>query len=427
MKERLFPEYGLSRVTGVTESGLTVHVFPRKGLQTKYAFLAVRYGGCDLRFTLRGRWKEVPAGTAHYMEHKLFDMPGYSAMERLSAAGARVNAFTSADKTAYHFSCTEDFYPKLEELIRFVSTPWFTEEALEKERGIITQEIRMRQDDPDRRVYTELMKSLYARHPIREGNLGTEKDIARITPELLYTCHETFYRPDNMALCCAGDLEPERVFALAERLLPEKSRRKLPERDYGGEENLSPIRLRAETEMPVGGSIFRLGSKLAWPGKGRERQRLLILAELSCGLLCGEGSPLYSELYDLGFISGFSAGPSDFPAGAICAVGGRSRDPQEVLGRLVDAAEAFRMEGETAERFRRLKKAARGNFIMALDSFAGLCHTQADGDFLGWDCMDDPAVLDGLLPEEAEAFIRDTFRADRLAISTVRPLENGKG
>ena len=428
MNEREFPEYGLTRCTGVTESGLTVHVFPRKGFQSKFAFLAVKYGGCDLRFTLRGRWKDIPAGVAHYLEHKMFDMPGYSAMEKLTAAGARVNAFTSSDKTAYHFTCTENFLPNLEELLRFVTTPCFTEETVAKERGIIAQEIRMRRDDANRRVNTELFKALYARHPIREGNLGTEESIARITPEILHTCHEAFYRPDNMILCCAGDVDPQAVFALASRLVPDKPRRRLPERDYGGEEGLTPDRVRAEADMPVSMPLFRLGSKLPYAPVGKEWQRRLLLAELSCSLLCGEGSPLYSALFDEGLIGGsFFSGVTDFPGGAVCMAGGRSRDPQGMLGRIVDAAEDFNTDRETAERFRRLQKAAQGNFIMALDSFSGLCHTQADGEFMGWDRMDDPAVLGELTPEEAEAFLKDTFRADRLAISTVRPLDSGKG
>ena len=230
MIPREFAEYGLTRFSGVTESGLTVYVFPRSGLQTKHALLAVKFGGCDLRFTIRGKWKDAPAGVAHYMEHKMFEMPGYHAAMKLSAAGARANGFTSSANTGYHFSCTERFMEDLEELITFVSTPYFTEESVAKEQGIIAQEIRMREDQPGRRVRTELMKALYARHPIREGNLGTEESIARITPDLLYGCHESFYRPDNMVLCCAGDVDPEAIFALASRLMPEKPKRKPPER-----------------------------------------------------------------------------------------------------------------------------------------------------------------------------------------------------
>ncbi len=423
-----FREYGLTRYAGVTESGLQVFVFPRSGLQTKHALLAVRFGGCDLRFTLRGKWKEVPPGTAHYMEHKMFDMPGYHAAMKLSAAGAGANAFTSSDKTGYHFSCAEGFMQDLEELLTYVSTPYFTEESVAKERGIIAQEIRMREDQPGRRVRTELMKALYARHPIREGNLGTEESIARITPDLLYACHEAFYRPENMVLCCAGDVDPEAVFALASRLLPEKPRRKLPERDRGGEEELAPARVRTETEMSVSMPVFLLGSKLPFAPEGKEWQRRLLLAELSCALFLGESSPLYAALYDEGLANrSFSAGVMDFPGGAVCTAGGRSPGPREALGRIVDAAEAFRTDRETAARFRRLQKAARGNFIMALDSLPGLCHTQADGYFMGFDGMEAPMIRDGLEPEEAEAFIRETFRADRLAVSVVRPMESGKG
>lgn len=423
-----FPEYGVTRYAGTTESGLAVYVFPRSGLRTKHALLAVRFGGCDLRFTLRGKWKDVPPGTAHYMEHKMFEMPGYHAMMKLSAAGAKTNAFTSSDKTGYHFSCTAGFMDNLAELITFVSTPFFTEESVEKERGIITQEIRMRRDQPARRVRTELMKALYARHPVREGNLGSEEDIARITPELLYSCHETFYRPDDMVLCCTGDVDPEAVFDLAARLLPERPRRKPPERDLGEEEGLSPVLVRTETEMPVSMPVFLLGSKLPFAPEGKDWQRLLLLAELSCALFLGEGSPLYASLYEEGLIDrSFSSGAADFPRGGVCAAGGRSKDPQGVLGRIVDAAESFSADRETAERFRRLQKAARGNFIMALDSLFDLCHTQADGHFLGFDGLEADRVRSGMDPEEAEAFIRETFRADRLALSVVRPTDSGKG
>ncbi len=423
-----FAEYGITRFSGVTESGLTVYVFPRSGLQTKHALLAVKFGGCDLRFTIRGKWRDVPAGAAHYMEHKMFEMPGYHAAMKLSAAGARANGFTSSDKTGYHFSCTEGFMEDLEELITFVSTPYFTEESVAKEQGIIAQEIRMREDQPGRRVRTELMKALYARHPVREGNLGTEESIARITPDLLYGCHDSFYRPDNMVLCCAGNVDPESILSLAARLLPEKPRRKPPERDRGEEADLAPVRVRTETEMPVSMPVFLLGSKLPFAPEGKDWQRRLLLAELSCDLFLGEGSPLYAALYDGGAINrSFSAGVTDFPGGGVCCAGGRSKDPQEVLGRIVDAAETFRADRETVERFRRLQKAARGNFIMALDSFFDLCHTQADGHFMGFDGMESPMIRSGLEPEEAETFIREAFRADRLALSVVRPTESGKG
>ena len=428
MTKQEFPELGITRYFGVTESGLTVYVYPRPGFQMKYAFFAARYGGCDIRFTLRGRWTDTPPGIAHYLEHKMFEMPDYTAIEKLTALGARPNAFTSSSMTGYHFTCTENFMPCLEELLTFVTTPYFTEASVAKERGIIAQEIRMREDEPERQTRNGLMRALYARHPIREGNLGTEESIARITPETLYSCHEAFYRPDNMVLCCAGDVDPEAVFDLASRLLPEKPRRKLPERDYGGEDSLLPVTLRAEKQMSVSMPVFLLGSKLPFPGFGRDWAKRLLLADLSCALFLGESSPLYCDMYDEGLINAsFYAGCTDFPdGGAVCA-GGRCRDPRAVLGRIVDAAEAFRMDADALARFQRVNKAAQGNFITALDSLTGLCHTQADGHFCGWDRMEVPAISRELTPEDAEAFIHESFRADRLAISLVRPPDTAKG
>ena len=422
MNRQEFSVGGIARYSGVTEGGLTVHVFPRSGFRTKYACFAVKYGGCDRRFRTDGGWRDTPAGVAHFLEHKMFEMPGYTAIEKLTSLGARPNGFTSSDKTGYIFTCTENFMASLAELLTFVMTPYFTVESVAKEQGIIGQEIRMGEDEPARQARLELMRALYREHPIREATVGTAESIAQITPELLYEIHGTFYRPDDMVLCCAGDVDPEAIFDLASRLVPAGPGRKLPERDYGGADGPLPEKLRVEKRMSVSMPVFLLGSKLAFPPDGRDWARKLLLAELSCRLLLGEGSPLYGVMLDEGLINaGFSSGYTDFPVGGIVCAGGRSRQPQAVLGRIVDAAEDFRLDGEAQARFRRLQKAALGNFIMELDSLSGLCHTQADGTVCGWDPMAFPDLCRALEPEEAEAFLREYFRADRLALSVIAP------
>ena len=168
-----WPRSGVSRWEGKTSSGLPVFVYPMPGFQTKYAVLAVKYGACDRRFLLDGKRKDTPAGVAHYLEHKLFDMPDYDVGERFAALGASPNAYTSHGMTAFLFSCTENFEPCLEELLRFVTTPYFTPESVEKERGIIAQEISMSEDDPSRRVDRRFFRALYRGHPVRDPVTGT--------------------------------------------------------------------------------------------------------------------------------------------------------------------------------------------------------------------------------------------------------------
>ena len=190
-------------------NGLQVVVVPRDGFTKKLAYFVTDFGAIDLSFTLNGEQVELPMGTAHYLEHKLFDMPDFDVSARFAALGASVNAFTSYDMTAYYFLCTEHFEENLSLLLHFVSTPYFTEESVQKEQGIIGQEIGMNTDNPDTRIFESLMQSMYENHPIRNPILGTVESIAKITPQVLKAAHKAFYRPENMLLCVVGDVDGE--------------------------------------------------------------------------------------------------------------------------------------------------------------------------------------------------------------------------
>lgn len=411
---------GIALYEGRTSSGLPVYVFPMPGFQTRYAMLAVRYGGCDRRFRLNGRWLDTPAGIAHYLEHKLFDMPGYDAMERFNALGASANAFTAPDMTGYLFACTEKFQACLQELLQFVTTPCFTPESVEKERGIITQEIRMGLDDPGRRVHMELMRALYRQHPVREPIAGTVETIGQITADTLHLCHSAFYTPENMVLCCAGDLEPEQVLELAEALVPAGGA--APERDYGPEAGLLPVRIRSSVEMPVSMPLFRIGSKLEQPA-GWSQNRLQLTAELAAELLLGESSQLYQQMYEEGLINtSFSSGVLNVPGSSVLCIGGRCAQPVAVLGRIADAAERFRVDEAAARRLANLKRAKLGNFMMSLDSAEDLCHTQAEYAFSSELLSDYPGLCSAVTDEEVGTLVREMLKPERLALSQIEPL-----
>lgn len=423
MNRELYPASGTVLYRGTTGSGLPVCVFPKEGFQTKYAFLAVGYGGCDRRFLLDGSWTDTPAGIAHFLEHKMFDMPGYNALEKLTAAGASPNAFTSHGMTGYLFSCTDGFYGDLEELLRFVTTPCFSQESVEKEQGIIGQEIRMGEDSPARRVQQNLLRALYSAHTVRDSIAGTVESIARISAETLYDCHRMFYHPGNMVLCCAGDLDAGKVLEVADRVVTTPAGAAVA-RDYGDEESLLPAQVRIEDRMSVSMPLFRLGAKMSRSGEGRDWARTMLLADLACELLLGEGTPLYNAMYQDGVINkSFYSGAFDFPGGGVCCAGGRCADPSAVLGRIVDGAEAFRMDRAAEKRLSGLKKKALGDFLMALDSLDDLCHTQADGALSGWQHMDFPGICGEIGGEEVEHFLHETLQAQRLAISVVSPAD----
>ena len=305
------------------DTGLSIYVLPNKGFNKKYAFFAANYGGCDMRFKADGKWVDTPAGIAHYLEHKMFDMPYGSAMNRLTGNGASPNAFTSNG-----ISRT---------LLEYVSTPYFTDESVEKERGIIGQEIRMGEDNPSRAVLTGLLKALYRTHPVREQIAGTLESIALIDAETLYTCHKKFYNPANMVLCCSGDIDPRTVEDIAaEMITAPRGERYI--RDFGEAESLLPDRIKNVREMPVGIPIFMTGSKMEYVA-GKDWTRRLITAQLGCDLLMGTSSPLYADMYASGLINGsFYSGIMDFPEGAAALAGGMCAQPGEVMARICAAA-----------------------------------------------------------------------------------------
>ena len=266
-------------------NGLTVLVIPKKSYSRTYAFFATNYGGCDRRFKLDGEWHDTPAGVAHFLEHKMFDMPdGSNALTTLSENGASPNAFTANGMTGYLFRCTDKFEENLAVLLQFVMTPYFTKESVDKEQGIIGQEIKMGEDSPGRRVRQNLMRALYENHPVRDSIAGTVESIAEITPEVLYACHKAFYNPANMVLCVSGNADPETVKQIVLDNVKTMGA-EVPERDYGAAETPMPAKVRIEDNMTVATPLFMFGAKLPYEADGRLFLKQLLTGELACEML----------------------------------------------------------------------------------------------------------------------------------------------
>ena len=224
MVSKEYPRIGEKIYHAELPNGLHIYVDRRPEFQKSYAFFATNYGGMDMKFHLDGQWRDTPAGgVAHFLEHKMFDTEDGNALQDLAANGASPNAFTSSALTGYYFESTEKFCDNLKILLSFVSIPWFTQESVDKEQGIIGQEIRMVEDDPDNQVFYGLMECLFDHHPIRVPIAGTQESISHITADTLYACHKAFYTPSNMVLTVAGDVEPEEVVRIAREILPPSS------------------------------------------------------------------------------------------------------------------------------------------------------------------------------------------------------------
>ena len=408
--------------SGKLPNGLSVFVVPKPGFHKSYAFFATDYGGADRRFKLGDDWIDTPEGVAHFLEHKMFDTEDGNALTILSANGASPNAYTSTDITAYHFECIEKFNENLETLLSFVSTPYFTPESVEKEQGIIAQEICMVEDDPDYCLYYGLMKSLFRNNPVRDSVAGTVESISRITADTLYDCHRVFYNPSNMALCVAGDVDPAQIFDIALRILP-KIPGGVPKRDYGEKEAPAPVTARFTKEMEVSLPMFLAGCKSEPAPCGRDSLRLELVSALALDLLAGHSSPLYFRLYGEGLVnSDFSASYDSGADTAYSIFGGESRSPERVFDEVKKEIVKLCGSGPDAALFSRIKKAAIGSQIRILNSFSAICGSITGGYFRGYDAFEAPELLASITEDDVASFFREHLSPDNMAISIITPV-----
>ena len=423
MTVREYPRIGETVYHTVLENGLNVFVDPKPDYGKSYAFFATNYGGMDMRFKLGGQWHDTPAGVAHFLEHKMFDTQDGNALQDLASNGASPNAFTGSAITGYYFESTEKFEENLRILLSFVSIPWFTQESVDKEQGIIGQEIRMIEDNPEWRVFTNMMAGLYQNHPIRTSVAGTVESISHITADTLYACHKAFYDPSNMVLCVAGNVDPERVCAIARELLPAQAGPEV-ERDHGLAEPTRVAQQKVEATMEVSTPIFQIGYKGDPMADGPETLRIQLLGELAIQALAGESSPLYAKLYEQGLInSQFDCGCELYPGCVFLYAGGESRDPEEVARKLQQEAQRLTREGIDEKLWDRLKKAAYGSRVRQLNSFENLCVGQAQNFFTGADALAFPEVFDALTAQDARKLLAGWITEERTTLSVVRPRE----
>ncbi len=418
-----YPGVGETLWRDTLPNGLRLSVVPKPGFVRSVAAFTARYGGADLRFRFGGAYVDTPAGVAHFLEHKLFDMPdGEDVMSLMAARGAQPNAFTSSGVTSYHFESTENFYENLRMLLRFVSTPYFTDESVAKEQGIIGQEIRMCEDSPDYVIYDELARCLYERHPVRESVVGTVESIGQITPETLYRCHKIFYTPGNMALSVVGDVDPEQVRDVALEILPAESG-EVPERDYGEPEGPLPAARRYERAMAVSEKQMLIGFKLTPGLRGEALLRQRVVTVSAMRYLYSHSSPLYSRLYAEGLVNADFYTSFDIDSGAATlTIGGETRDPERVLQEVLGAAAETAAKGLDADRFRRVTRSAYGGLVRALSNFYGLCSGLFAADFGGYNALDLFAASEAVTADELRAFFAENLTAERAAMSVITPL-----
>ena len=404
------------------ESGLRVFVFPKKMTAT-YAVLATAYGSLDVTFRTADRpdLVTVPDGVAHYLEHKLFDNPdGTDTFARFSALGADANAYTDYTKTAYLFHASEHVPEALETLMRFVFSPYFTEATVEKERGIIAEEIRMYRDNPSDRCLQNLLGALYHEHPVRRSICGSERSIAKITPDLLYECYNTFYHPANMILCVSGDVTAETVAEVVDRVLPSAP----PSREIVRGRIAEPETVRqaeVEERMPVAKPLFDLAVKdTVIPTDAKDRLRRDAAMTILSEVLFSRSSPFFSRLFEEGLLTAsYSQGYSGTDSFAFYSICGESDDPRAVRDRFLCYLEEVRRDGIADADFLRAKRSLIADQIRAYDSTEEICSNLLAFALEGLDLFSYPVLLSSVTKEECMRLLGEVFRTERVCLSIV--------
>jgi len=410
-------------------SGLNIYIFPKK-MSSTYALFGTKYGSIHNSFRIGTDDTPitVPDGIAHFLEHKLFTCEdGSDAFERFSDYGADANAYTSFNKTCYLFSCTDRLEESLGELIDFVTHPYFTKETVANEIGIISEEIRMYDDNPSDRCFYGMLEAMYEKHSIRRNICGSVESISQITPELLYTCYHNFYRLSNMALVVCGDVSDDVILRVADRYLPSKAdSNETPV--YCVNENNSELpsvyQPYVEQKMQVSKPLFNIGFKdTDIPSDGIQRQRKDAAMAILDEMLFSRAGELYNRLIDKNMISpGLSYGYSISESTAYNSIAGEAEDPRQVLSEIQDYLKQVAQKGLSMEDFVRGKRVMLAEFIKSFDSTDSIANNLFS--FICEDCefLSYAEIVEQVTFQEVCELFKSAFREDATALSVVLPL-----
>ena len=420
MKQTFYERIGESVYRETLPNGLQINIVPKRDFARSYAFFATRYGGMDTRFCLNGKWMDTPAGIAHYLEHKMFDTKEGNALQELAKNGAEPNAFTSNAITGYYFDSTTHFEENLEILLSFVSVPYFTEESVAKEQGIIGQEIRMIEDNPDWQIYTRMLQAMYSTSTARTSIAGTVESISHITAETLYDCHKAFYTPSNMVLTVVGNVDPVHVVDMAKRILPREKAEPIL-RDYGTEP-AAVAEKETKVAMEVSSPQFLTGFKCDSVENGEAYMRQALIGDIACDILLGDSSPLYLRLYDQGLINtSFGGAYEMMPGVAYLYAGGDSKDARTVVDEILKESRRLVEEGIDEDFYQRICRAAFGSNLRGLNSFENIAVSLSEGYFHGYDPLRFPQVFDSITKEDVVDFLRRNITEERCVLSEIVP------
>ena len=419
LKQYFESDFGESYVRAEHSSGLTVYILEKPQYNSAYAIFGTKYGSIDNCFSVDGEKCEVPEGIAHFLEHKLFESEDGDAFTKYAETGAYANAFTSFDKTCYLFSCSNRFYDNLGILLNFVQSPYFTEKTVQKEQGIIGQEITMYDDSPAWRVMFNMLLGMYKNHPVRIDIAGTVESISHINADLLYKCYNTFYNPGNMFICIAGNVETEKVLEIINKSIKTTEKKQIER--IMPTEPAEVVTDYVEQSLEVAQPIFCFGYKEKADRKPTVKERVCtgILLEM----IAGDASPLYEELINEGLINDeFSFEYFTGEGYSAVIFEGESQNPKKVAEKIKQEIERLKTDGINKKLFSAVRCGMYGNAIRVFNSVEGIAMQFVDCATNGSGLFDEIKYLKSVTAEDVYKRL-NLLENDKTVLSVINPKE----
>ncbi|MCI8486444.1 MAG: insulinase family protein [Clostridia bacterium] len=403
------------------ENGMTVIIIPKNTTNKKYIIWGVNFGSIDNHFKINGEEIYIPDGVAHFLEHKMFEQEnGTNSLDKLMALGIDANAYTTNDHTAYLFECTEHFYEGLDELMDYVQNPYFTDDNVEKEKGIISQEIRMYDDEPGWQLYMSVLDCLYKENPIKIDIAGTVDSIRKINKDTLYKCYNTFYVPNNMTLVVCGNFQPQEILKqVKDRLIKNTIEDKI-ERIYPEiEQKINKKNI--EKEMNVSMPLFAIGFKDI-EGMNDEIVKKHIAIEILLNILVGKSSNLYKELYDAGTILEEPDMDYEFSKQyAHVVISGQSEKPEDIYNKLKKQIEEYIKNGLDSKHFERIKKKVYGDYVVEYNNISDISRMFLSDSMKNISSFDYIEQYNQVSKDYTQKILKEIFNTDSMVMAIIKP------
>ena len=408
------------------ENGLTIMIIPKSGIQKKYAIWGTNYGSVDNKFIVPGETDvtSVPDGVAHFLEHKMFEQEnGTNSLDTLTKLGVNANAYTTTNHTAYLFECTENFYEALDELMDYLQHPYFTDENVEKEKGIIAQEINMYNDYPEWEVYMNAMKAMYHNNPVKIDIAGTVESISKIDTDILYTWYNTFYHPSNMVMCFAGEFEPENLLEeVKKRLLPKENEGEI-KRIYVSEPE-EIVKKEEIKKMEVSMPMFVIGIKDSIKGNNEIVEEAIIkrhiAIEIILNLIIGKSSKLYKKLYEQGLLMEEPYLDYEFDKTyRHITITGKSTNPKKILKNIQEEILNLKNNGIDETAFQRIKKMLYGRTVKEFTDVSDICRMFLNDYFKGINSFNYLENYKQISSSYTMQILEEVFKEEKTVISII--------